>query len=82
MFLLVICRYMGFQDENGHYIPEYFELLAIRLTFVIVFEVSFFYVSHKIGMFTSWGSSGHLKSKVLLFFHQSTWFSSSVVLLT
>ncbi|XP_068561091.1 anoctamin-7 isoform X2 [Cebidichthys violaceus] len=32
------CRYRGFRDVDGDYLPEYFHLLAIRLTFVIVFE--------------------------------------------
>ncbi|XP_068441342.1 anoctamin-7 [Clinocottus analis] len=32
------CRYLGFRDEDGDYLPEYFHLLAIQLTFVIVFE--------------------------------------------
>ncbi|XP_008307804.1 anoctamin-7 [Cynoglossus semilaevis] len=44
------CRYMGFQDENGHYIPEYFELLAIRLTFVIVFEHVVFFIGRFIDL--------------------------------
>ncbi|XP_031695067.1 anoctamin-7-like [Anarrhichthys ocellatus] len=30
--------YRGFRDASGDYLPEYFHLLAIRLTFVIVFE--------------------------------------------
>ncbi|KAJ7995227.1 hypothetical protein DPEC_G00242350 [Dallia pectoralis] len=32
------CRYRGFRDQEGHFRPEYFELLACRLAFVIVFE--------------------------------------------
>ncbi|XP_037315209.1 anoctamin-7 [Pungitius pungitius] len=32
------CRYQGLRDADGDYLPEYFHLLAIRLTFVIVFE--------------------------------------------
>ncbi|KAM8903926.1 anoctamin-7 isoform 2-T3 [Spinachia spinachia] len=32
------CRYRGFRDADGEYLPEYYHLLAIRLTFVIVFE--------------------------------------------
>ncbi|XP_044058924.1 anoctamin-7 [Siniperca chuatsi] len=32
------CRYRGFRDEDGEYLPEYFHLLAIQLSFVIVFE--------------------------------------------
>lgn len=38
--LVVLRRYRGFRDENGEYLPEYFHLLAIRLAFVIIFEVS------------------------------------------
>lgn len=38
--VLVLCRYRGLRDENGEYLPEYFHLLAIRLSFVIIFEVS------------------------------------------
>ncbi|XP_028320318.1 anoctamin-7-like isoform X2 [Gouania willdenowi] len=32
------CRYRGFRDQDGHLLPEYFHLLALRLTFIIVFE--------------------------------------------
>ncbi|XP_055472765.1 anoctamin-7 [Psammomys obesus] len=32
------CRYRAFRDEEGHYSPTYWTLLAIRLAFVIVFE--------------------------------------------
>ncbi|KAF0030986.1 hypothetical protein F2P81_017717 [Scophthalmus maximus] len=32
------CRYLGLRDENGEYRPEYFHLLAIQLSFVIIFE--------------------------------------------
>lgn len=32
------CRYQGIMDKNGDYRPEYFQLLAVRLAFVIVFE--------------------------------------------
>lgn len=34
------CRYRAFRDDDGHYSPTYWTLLAIRLAFVIVFEVS------------------------------------------
>lgn len=36
----LLFRYRGFRDQNGEYLPEYFHLLAIRLSFVIIFEVS------------------------------------------
>ncbi|KAL6036764.1 hypothetical protein STEG23_014998 [Scotinomys teguina] len=34
------CRYRAFRDDDGHYSQTYWTLLAIRLAFVIVFEVS------------------------------------------
>ncbi|CAL8363838.1 unnamed protein product [Merluccius merluccius] len=33
-----VCRYRGYRDENGNFLPEFFHLLALRLTFIIVFE--------------------------------------------
>ncbi|CAL8354118.1 unnamed protein product [Lota lota] len=33
-----ICRYRGYRDQKGNYLPEFFQLLALRLTFIIVFE--------------------------------------------
>ncbi|XP_044208987.1 anoctamin-7 [Thunnus albacares] len=44
------CRYHGFRDENGEYLPEYFHLLAIRLSFVIIFEHVVFFFGHLIDM--------------------------------
>lgn len=44
------CRYQGMMDPNGHYLPEYFHLLAIRLTFVIVFEHVVFTVGRLIDL--------------------------------
>ncbi|XP_034024589.1 anoctamin-7 [Thalassophryne amazonica] len=44
------CRYRGIRDENGNYLPEYYELLAIRLTFVIIFEHVVFFVARLIDM--------------------------------
>ncbi|XP_063647856.1 anoctamin-7 [Pan troglodytes] len=32
------CRYRAFRDDDGHYSQTYWNLLAIRLAFVIVFE--------------------------------------------
>uniref|UniRef100_A0A2K5C769 Anoctamin n=1 Tax=Aotus nancymaae TaxID=37293 RepID=A0A2K5C769_AOTNA len=34
----VSCRYRAFRDDDGHYSQTYWNLLAIRLAFVIVFE--------------------------------------------
>lgn len=33
-------RYRAFRDDDGHYSQTYWNLLAIRLAFVIVFEVT------------------------------------------
>ncbi|XP_027136752.1 anoctamin-7 [Larimichthys crocea] len=44
------CRYRSLRDENGKYLPEYFHLLAIRLTFVIVFEHVVFFIGGVIDM--------------------------------
>lgn len=35
-----LCRYRDFRDENGDYNIFYWHLLAVRLGFVILFEVS------------------------------------------
>uniref|UniRef100_A0A3B4BAW0 Anoctamin n=1 Tax=Periophthalmus magnuspinnatus TaxID=409849 RepID=A0A3B4BAW0_9GOBI len=39
------CKYPDIRDDHGKYRPEYFELLAVRLGFVIVFEHVVFTVS-------------------------------------
>ncbi|XP_039986924.1 anoctamin-7 [Xiphias gladius] len=44
------CRYRGLRDENGEYLPEYFHLLAIRLSFVIIFEHVVFFIGRLIDM--------------------------------
>ncbi|XP_029373757.1 anoctamin-7 isoform X2 [Echeneis naucrates] len=44
------CRYQGFRDENGHYTHEYFHLLAIRLSFVIIFEHVVFFIGRLIDL--------------------------------
>ncbi|KAM7398722.1 hypothetical protein PAMP_018039 [Pampus punctatissimus] len=44
------CRYRGFRDENGEYLSEYFHLLAIRLSFVIIFEHVVFFIGRLIDM--------------------------------
>ncbi|KAM3615427.1 uncharacterized protein V6R79_002144 [Siganus canaliculatus] len=46
----VTCRYRGFRDESGEYLPEYYHLLAIRLTFVIVFEHVVFFIGRLIDL--------------------------------
>ncbi|XP_062274505.1 anoctamin-7 [Scomber scombrus] len=47
------CRYRGYRDMNGDFLPEYFHLLAIRLTFVIVFEHVVFFVGRLIDLMVS-----------------------------
>ncbi|KAF7657107.1 hypothetical protein LDENG_00031930 [Lucifuga dentata] len=42
------CRYHGLRDENGHLLPEFFHLLTIQLTFVIVFEHVVFFIGRLI----------------------------------
>ncbi|XP_074497037.1 anoctamin-7 isoform X1 [Sebastes fasciatus] len=44
------CRYRSLRDEDGEHLPEYYHLLAIRLTFVIVFEHVVFFVGSLIDM--------------------------------
>ncbi|XP_029025968.1 anoctamin-7 [Betta splendens] len=44
------CRYRGFRDENGDYRPEFFHLVAIQLSFVIVFEHVVFFIGGLIDM--------------------------------
>ncbi|XP_066536219.1 anoctamin-7 [Hoplias malabaricus] len=44
------CRYRGFRDEKGHFTPEYYNLLAIRLGFIIIFE----HVVFLIGQMIDW----------------------------
>ncbi|XP_070761810.1 anoctamin-7 [Enoplosus armatus] len=46
----ISCRYRGFRDEDGEYLPEYFHLLAIRLSFVIVFEHVVFFIGRLIDL--------------------------------
>ncbi|CAK6448411.1 unnamed protein product [Pipistrellus nathusii] len=38
------CRYRAFREDDGHYSGTYWNLLAIRLAFVIVFEHVVFYI--------------------------------------
>ncbi|MBN3298497.1 ANO7 protein, partial [Amia calva] len=45
-----MCRYRGFRDHKGHYLPEYFNLLAIRLGFIIIFEHVVFFIARLIDM--------------------------------
>ncbi|KAM9852900.1 anoctamin-7 [Aulostomus maculatus] len=44
------CRYRGYRDEKGGYLPEYFHLLAIRLSFIIVFEHVVFFIGRLIDL--------------------------------
>ncbi|XP_020513581.2 anoctamin-7 [Labrus bergylta] len=44
------CRYLGFRDHEGEHLPEYYHLLAIRLTFVIVFEHVVFFIGRLIDL--------------------------------
>ncbi|XP_038549968.1 anoctamin-7 [Micropterus salmoides] len=44
------CRYQDLRDEEGKYLPEYFHLLAIRLSFVIVFEHVVYFIGHLIDL--------------------------------
>ncbi|XP_074536453.1 anoctamin-7 [Halichoeres trimaculatus] len=44
------CRYRGFRDQDGEFLPEYYHLLAIRLTFVIVFEHVVFFIGRLIDL--------------------------------
>ncbi|KAL0972989.1 hypothetical protein UPYG_G00197370 [Umbra pygmaea] len=44
------CRYRGFRDQHGHYLPEYFHLLACRLAFVIIFEHVVFFIGRFIDL--------------------------------
>ncbi|XP_040901732.1 anoctamin-7 [Toxotes jaculatrix] len=46
----ISCRYRGLRDENGDYLPEYFHLLAVRLSFVIIFEHVVFFIGRVIDM--------------------------------
>uniref|UniRef100_A0A8C7ETV2 Anoctamin n=1 Tax=Neovison vison TaxID=452646 RepID=A0A8C7ETV2_NEOVI len=42
---LISCRYQAFREDDGQYSPTYWNLLAIRLAFVIVFEHVVFSIS-------------------------------------
>ncbi|XP_054884751.1 anoctamin-7-like isoform X2 [Poeciliopsis prolifica] len=42
------CKYRGFMDDNGDYLPAFFHLIAIRLSFVIVFEHVVFFIGRLI----------------------------------
>uniref|UniRef100_A0A4W6EYE4 Anoctamin n=1 Tax=Lates calcarifer TaxID=8187 RepID=A0A4W6EYE4_LATCA len=46
----ISCRYRGLRDENGEYLPEYFHLLAVRLSFVIIFEHVVFFIGRMIDL--------------------------------
>lgn len=39
-FVFFLLRYKAFRDDNGNYTLVYWELLAVRLGFIIAFEVN------------------------------------------
>ena len=41
------CRYSGFRDDEGQYTPDHWKILAFKLCFVIIFEVSNIKISGK-----------------------------------
>ncbi|XP_027901024.1 anoctamin-7-like isoform X1 [Xiphophorus couchianus] len=47
------CKYRGYRDDNGEYLPEYFHLIAIRLSFVVVFEHVVFFIGRLIDLTVS-----------------------------
>ncbi|KAL7990820.1 hypothetical protein Chor_014250 [Crotalus horridus] len=44
------CRYRAYREQNGRYSLPYWNLLAIRLGFIIVFEHVVFFIAHMIDM--------------------------------
>uniref|UniRef100_A0A8C9SEE2 Anoctamin n=1 Tax=Scleropages formosus TaxID=113540 RepID=A0A8C9SEE2_SCLFO len=42
--------YYGYRDPEGHLLPEYYQLLAVRLAFVIIFEHVVFFIGRLIDM--------------------------------
>lgn len=44
------CRYRGHRDHNGNLLSEFFQLLAIQLAFVIIFEHVVFFIGNLINM--------------------------------
>ncbi|XP_043975775.1 anoctamin-7-like isoform X2 [Gambusia affinis] len=46
----ISCRYRGIRDEKGDYLPEFYELLVVRLSFVIVFEHVVFFINRLIDL--------------------------------
>ena len=38
-FYLYCRRYRGFRDDQGDYTPDHWKILALKLCFVIIFEV-------------------------------------------
>uniref|UniRef100_A0A096LR28 Anoctamin n=1 Tax=Poecilia formosa TaxID=48698 RepID=A0A096LR28_POEFO len=46
----VSCRYRGMRDEKGEYLPEFYKLLVIRLSFVIIFEHVVFFIHRLIDL--------------------------------
>uniref|UniRef100_A0A3B5MCC3 Anoctamin n=1 Tax=Xiphophorus couchianus TaxID=32473 RepID=A0A3B5MCC3_9TELE len=52
-FTLATAPYRGYRDDNGEYLPEYFHLIAIRLSFVVVFEHVVFFIGRLIDLTVS-----------------------------
>ncbi|XP_039617734.1 anoctamin-7 [Polypterus senegalus] len=46
----VMCRYREYRDLNGNHSPTFFNLLAIRLGFVIIFEHVVFFIGRMIDL--------------------------------
>ncbi|XP_054884748.1 anoctamin-7 [Poeciliopsis prolifica] len=46
----ISCRYRGIRDDKGEYLPEFYELLVIRLSFVIIFEHVVFFIHRLIDL--------------------------------
>uniref|UniRef100_A0A674J2W8 Anoctamin n=1 Tax=Terrapene triunguis TaxID=2587831 RepID=A0A674J2W8_9SAUR len=46
----VTCRYRAYRDESGRYLLTYWNLLAIRLGFIIVFEHVVFFIARLIDL--------------------------------
>ncbi|XP_023207710.1 anoctamin-7-like isoform X2 [Xiphophorus maculatus] len=46
----ISCRYRGIKDEKGDHLPEFYELLVIRLSCVIIFEHVVFFIHRLIDL--------------------------------
>ncbi|XP_030236706.1 anoctamin-7 isoform X5 [Gadus morhua] len=45
-----VCRFRGYRDQTGNFLPEFYQLLALRLAFVIIFEHVVFLSGHVIDL--------------------------------